>query len=152
MAKPFEVTDASFDAEVIKSDKPVLVDFWAPWCGPCRMVAPIVDELSDEYDGKVKFVKLNTDDNVKTAAQYQIRSIPTLLVFKGGEPVGHALQAGAMADRRGVEAGPVVGDGELEMAARARQGYGRLGRAGVFRGVLRASRMQKYTAASASRG
>jgi len=91
MAKPFEVTDASFDTEVIKSDTPVLVDFWAPWCGPCRMVAPIVDELSDEYDGKVKFVKLNTDDNVKTAAQYQIRSIPTLLVFKGGEPVGQII-------------------------------------------------------------
>ncbi|TAK53536.1 MAG: thioredoxin [Dehalococcoidia bacterium] len=91
VAKPFEVTDASFDAEVIKSDTPVLVDFWAPWCGPCRMVAPIVDELSDEYDGKVKFVKLNTDDNVKTAAQYQIRSIPTLLVFKGGEPVGQII-------------------------------------------------------------
>jgi thioredoxin 1 len=91
MAKPFEVTDASFDAEVIKSDTPVLVDFWAPWCGPCRMVAPIVDELSDEYDGKVKFVKLNTDDNVKTASQYQIRSIPTLLVFKGGEPVGQII-------------------------------------------------------------
>jgi thioredoxin 1 len=88
MAKPFAVTDADFDAEVIKSETPVLVDFWAPWCGPCRMVAPVVDELSEEYDGKVKFVKLNTDDNIKTASQFGIRSIPTLLVFKGGEAVG----------------------------------------------------------------
>src|SRR3954454_1605662 len=85
-AMPAEVTDANFDAEVIKSETPVLVDFWAPWCGPCRMVAPVVEELSQEYAGKVKFVKLNTDDNVRTASQYGIRSIPTLLVFKGGEP------------------------------------------------------------------
>jgi thioredoxin 1 len=91
MAKPTEVTDANFATEVINSDKPVLVDFWAPWCGPCRMVAPVVDELSDEYDGRVKFVKLNTDDNVKTASTYGIRSIPTLLVFKGGEPVGQII-------------------------------------------------------------
>jgi thioredoxin 1 len=91
MAKPFEVTDANFDSEVLKANEPVLVDFWAPWCGPCRMVAPIVDELSQEYDGKVKFVKLNTDDNIRTASQYGIRSIPTLLVFKGGEPVGQII-------------------------------------------------------------
>jgi thioredoxin 1 len=91
VVKPYEVTDATFDAEVLKADKPVLVDFWAPWCGPCRMVAPVVDELSEEYAGKVKFVKLNTDDNVRTASQYGIRSIPTLLVFKGGEPVGQII-------------------------------------------------------------
>jgi thioredoxin 1 len=91
MAKPFEVTDANFDSEVLKSDKPVLVDFWAPWCGPCRMVAPIVDELSEEYEGKVKFVKLNTDDNIRTASTYGIRSIPTLLVFKNGEVAGQLI-------------------------------------------------------------
>jgi thioredoxin 1 len=87
MSKPTEVTDGTFETEVLKSDKPVLVDFWAPWCGPCRMVAPVVEELSEEYSDKVKFLKLNTDDNVNTAATYGIRSIPTLLMFKGGQPV-----------------------------------------------------------------
>ncbi len=91
MPKPAEVTDANFETEVVKSDKPVLVDFWAPWCGPCRMVAPLVEELAEEYDGKVKFVKLNTDDNVNTAARYGIRSIPTLLMFKGGEPIDQII-------------------------------------------------------------
>ncbi len=91
MAKPPEVSDANFESEVIKSDLPVLVDFWAPWCGPCRMVAPLVEELADEYSGKVKFVKLNTDDNIQTASRYGIRSIPTLLVFKGGKAVEQVI-------------------------------------------------------------
>jgi thioredoxin 1 len=91
MAKPREVTDATFDQEVLESAKPVLVDFWAPWCGPCRMVAPVVDELAQEYDGKVEFVKVNTDENPNTAVKYGIRSIPTLLVFKGGQPVGQIV-------------------------------------------------------------
>ena len=91
MAKPKEVTDATFEKEVLKAPHPVLVDFWAPWCGPCRMVAPIVEELAEEYDGKVNFVKLNTDDNPVIASRYGIRSIPTLLVFKGGEPVGQII-------------------------------------------------------------
>ena len=91
MAKPRDVTDSTFEEEVIKSANPVMVDFWAPWCGPCRMVAPIVEELAEEYDGKVEFVKLNTDDNPNTAVKYGIRSIPTLLVFKGGEPVGQIV-------------------------------------------------------------
>ncbi len=87
MSKPQNVSDKEWDAEVLSSDTPVLVDFWAPWCGPCRMVAPVVDELAEEYDGKVKFVKLNTDDNIETASKYGIRSIPTIMVFKGGEAV-----------------------------------------------------------------
>ena len=91
MSKPVDVTDGTFETEVLKSDKPVLVDFWAPWCGPCRMVAPVVEELSEEYGGKVKFLKLNTDDNVNTAATYGIRSIPTLLMFKGGQPIDQII-------------------------------------------------------------
>ncbi len=87
MAQPLHLTDDSFNQEVIKSDIPVIIDFWAAWCGPCRLIAPIMDDLADEYEGKVKVCKLDVDNNQQTAMQFGIRSIPTVLIFKGGEVV-----------------------------------------------------------------
>lgn len=88
-----EFTDSNFDELVLKSDKPVLVDFWAEWCGPCRMVGPVVEELSKEYEGKAVVGKLNVDNNAAISMKYGIRSIPTLLVFKNGEIVDRAVGA-----------------------------------------------------------
>jgi thioredoxin 1 len=83
--KPVTITDDNFETEVLKSENPVLIDFWATWCGPCRIIAPIVEELASEYSGKAKIGKLDVDDNQQTAIKYGVRSIPTLLIFKGGE-------------------------------------------------------------------
>ncbi len=93
MSATASVTDTSFKEEVLESDIPVLVDFWAPWCGPCRMVAPVVDEIADQYKDKVKVVKLNTDENPNVASQYGIRSIPTIMIFKGGQRVDMVVGA-----------------------------------------------------------
>ena len=93
MSSAAAVTDASFDQDVLKSDLPVLIDFWAPWCGPCRMVAPIVDEIATEFEGKIKVFKLNTDETPNVASQSGIRSIPTLMIFKGGQKVDTVVGA-----------------------------------------------------------
>ncbi len=83
--KVLHVTDSTFETEVLESNIPVLVDFWAPWCGPCRTIAPVIDELAGEYDGRLKVVKLNVDDNPQTPARYGVRGIPNLLIIKSGQ-------------------------------------------------------------------
>ena len=88
-----QLTQNNFDQEVVKSTTPVLVDFWAEWCGPCRVVGPIVDQLADELKGKLKVAKLNVDDNQELAAQFSVMSIPTLIIFKGGKPVDQIVGA-----------------------------------------------------------
>ena len=93
MSATAAVTDASFKEDVLDSEVPVLVDFWAPWCGPCRMVGPVVDEIAEQYEGQIKVVKLNTDENPNVASQYGIRSIPTLMIFKGGQRVDMVVGA-----------------------------------------------------------
>jgi thioredoxin 1 len=101
MSNATAVTAADFDTEVLHSDQPVLVDFWAPWCMPCRMLAPTIDQLAAEYTGKAKVVKVNTDENQDLAGKYGIRGIPTLILFKNGEPVDRVV---------GVQSKPALAD------------------------------------------
>lgn len=96
-----QITDAQFAEEVLNSDIPVVVDFWAPWCGPCKMIAPVLEDVAAEFAGKVKVVKLNVDENQETAPKYNVRGIPTLLVVKGGEVV--ATKVGAVSKSQLVE-------------------------------------------------
>ena len=93
MSKPYEITDAMFEKEVINSDKPVVVDFWAIWCGPCKMIAPLMEEFATEYEGKIKIGKVDVDNNQNIAVQFGIRSIPTVLFFKKGKVVDRVIGA-----------------------------------------------------------
>lgn len=101
MANAKEFTDANFDDEVLKADLPVLVDFWAEWCGPCRMVGPVVEELAGEFEGKAKIGKVDVDSNPQISMKYGIRSIPSLLIFKGGEVVDQIVGAVPKAQLKG---------------------------------------------------
>jgi len=102
MANVHEVSDGTFDTEVLASDTPVLIDFWAPWCAPCRAIAPVVEELAGEYAGKLKVVKMNVDDNPQTPSRYGVRGIPNLILFNGGEVKEQIV--GAVAKKRLVDA------------------------------------------------
>lgn len=105
MSKPIAVDDSNFDQMVLQADTPVLVDFWAAWCGPCRMVAPVVEELAQEYEGRISFAKVDVDQSPKIASRYGIMSIPTLLLFKKGEPVSYVVGFRPKADlKQGLDA------------------------------------------------
>jgi thioredoxin 1 len=100
MAKPIKVTDADFEQAVIKSDKPVVVDFWAPWCGPCRAIAPTLDKLAGEYEGRLTIAKVNTDEEIQNAGHLGIQGIPTLIIFKGGKEVARLVGSRSEAQYR----------------------------------------------------
>jgi|SRR5688572_19748890 thioredoxin 1 len=102
MANVSEISDQSFEAEVLQSPVPVLIDFWAPWCGPCRAIAPVVEELATEYQGRIKVVKMNVDDNPQTPTRYGVRGIPNLIIFQGGSVREQIV--GAVAKKRLVDA------------------------------------------------
>ena len=98
MSKSEAVDESTFDQTVLRADKPVLVDFWATWCKPCVMIAPILDELADEFNGRVSFVRMDIEENPKTAAKYKVMSLPTLIIFKNGEPVSNIVGLRPKAD------------------------------------------------------
>ena len=93
MAKPVEISDSTYQSEVIEADKPVLVDFWAPWCGPCRMVGPILEEIASEQESKIKIVKVNVDENQQYASKLGVFNIPTMILYKDGQPVDKIIGA-----------------------------------------------------------
>ena len=104
MAKPATVTDDTFETEVLGAPGPILVDFWAPWCGPCRMVGPVIEELAGEMEGKVSFAKVNVDENPGTPPRYSVHAIPTMILFKGGKPLKQFVGAKPKADlKKGLE-------------------------------------------------